>query len=191
MSPFVAEPEEILGPVASNDPESEIGRIGTTSGFLDASLEGPRGCPVHWVDEEGTEHMGTVLLWSEPFLFLDREPGVLPAPGAAVTVGAMRHSWESGWLDFGTPEESKQLRWVDLVMKAQASGVLVLEIMADFDPEVRLEREIDLTQGRPRFDASSVNGHHFKLRLRTQRPATPVRFEITRIIVRLDEQEMT
>jgi hypothetical protein len=185
---FVIVPPAINPNPPSAPPSVSLIEIG--SGSIDGELEGIRGAPVRWA-VGGVEYSGSALIWKAPYLYLDSAVAVPPTLGSSISVGSQRHSWETGWLDMGTPEQDKQLRWVDLVMKAQPSGTVVLEVMTDFDLDPDVVCDVDLSEGRVRFDAGAARGYHFKFRIRSEKPASPVSFEVSRIICRLEEQEVT
>ena len=158
----------------------------------DLQLEGPRGVPVRFLDDDGVERRVTAYTtYGDVLLFSDAAVDAVPA-SASMTVGAQEFLYETGWVAMGNPFIRKQLFQVQFVFRKEAQGELLLEFFTDLNRTDRVGNAylVDLSSvgadTRGKVDISpSIEGNWFKARISSPDVTAGQRFELSAIIWRV------
>ncbi len=192
--------QALLGPnlVLWGSPRFFVGAQGTTTGVevepdgaVDSSLDNVRGALLRWVDTDGNPRSTWAMEYDGTYLhFQDVLEEVIP-PDTEVSIGTPGYIWESAWMDLGVPEKRKALSYVTFIMRGQAQGAVLVEVMRNFEDMVLHTQTLDLTAPPLVFDVGGVDGNWFKIRLTVPTLAYGVRFELASLVWRFQITEQT
>ncbi len=158
------------------------------TGTLDTKFDGARGAVLRWGAVEA------VVLFAEAgALHLDRAVAAAPANLTAATLGKPTRYWETKWLDFGDPEQSKKPRFLDVIL-TPGSGTLTVRAYQDYSATAKsllpqpnaADSTLDLSRSFARFDIGHLQGRHLKFRFESADP-----FEIIQLVARISDADQS
>lgn len=165
-----------------------------SSGQIDQSLEGPKGLPVRWIDDDGAEQMATCIGGDSSVLHFDAISDH-PAPlQTRVTVGAQVHRWELPWMDLGNAHKRKMGEYLNLVAAAEEEGEVHAAIYGDFNRDrVLVEGDVALVPDstapfNPEMVISDAEGRTLKAVLSSVPLAVGNKFEVAKILLTVRDQ---
>lgn len=169
--------------------------IGVAGGTPDLVLENVRGQQVRWKDSDGTERMAVALLATPTAIHLDAPSDVIE-PGNTFSIGAIRHQWDSGWMDLGDAFESeKRPRRLDIIFEPRddpdpLSDHVLVQLFVDQDlSEPRLSKTLTISEGAATFDINELKGRYFLVRIVSDTPASGEFFDLSHLAVRFSDAD--
>jgi len=163
-----------------------------TTGSIDATLEGPRGATVRYLDASSVERTAVVLGAASGILLLDEVADAAVPLDGVVLLGVMEHRFETPWLDLGNPERQKIATYIDFVFRKETTGSLTFEILTDMDDTTVVDGgTIDLSVTHRNYPLRSVLGTWMKCRLYVPFGVTGTEFDLSAIVWRIRDVEQT
>lgn len=160
---------------------------------MDTDLEGSRGVRVRWRD--GTSDREAVVVTSVPTgVYLDRASTfTLPSDGDSGTMGQKLYLWKSRHFDFGIPEQTKALYFVDFTRAVESSGSLGFSLFRDlsttaFSFAAALTLDLTVAIGEV-VVLETQTGQRFQFQLVSSATDTDLDFELFDLTLRFKEIE--
>jgi hypothetical protein len=163
--------------------------IAAQAGAIDSTLEGARGCPIRYVDQDDQEREVTCIS-AEGSIFHFDEPVDRGVPiDTTFTIGAQKHSYETPWSRLGS-ESVKTLLRIDVELSVESQGQARIRVFGDFDRVNPLfSSPLELNEPRKRVEIEGVEKEWLKVVIDTAPDAVGTRFSLLGVILKLIDTE--
>lgn len=132
----------------------------------DLVQEGMRGAPFRFTDTQGIIRTVPVLFATSSRVYFDEKVEFAAQVNEPVTFGQTYWTWETPWMDMGTPEAEKTGLYLDLAMTLQSLGNVRVRLYADRNELLLfVDKTLDIINPQPTVPLESTRARWFKARL--------------------------